>query len=67
MITVNVPEGGPSHIYDRTGRVYQSRLVDGRLVVDLLPAVFKTLIANRQNGLDWERANPEVLAQLARV
>jgi hypothetical protein len=66
MIRLNVPTGGPSHIFDRNGAVFQSRLEGDRLVVDVTPAVFRTLIANRQNGLAWERENPEALANLGR-
>jgi hypothetical protein len=66
MITCNVPKDGPSHVYDRDGRVYQSRMGDdGRLIIDLRPDVLRSLLGNRTNGLAWHDANPDALALLA--
>jgi hypothetical protein len=67
VITCIVPKDGPSHVYDRQGRVYQSRMADdGRVIIDLLPEVFRTLLSDRKMGLAWHDANPEALAVLAR-
>jgi hypothetical protein len=68
-LVVYVPENvGISHYYSNTGnRVALSRVTDdGRVVIDLFPAEFKSLLADRQYGLSWESANHEAL-QLAAV
>ena len=66
MITINVPKGGPSHIFDRQGRVYRSRMEGDCLVCDVLPEVFRTLLGDRHMGLAWQSLNPEAVQLLAR-
>jgi len=40
--------------------VYNARMHDGRRVVDMPPALFKTLLGGG-NGLLWQRMNPKTL------
>ena len=66
MITAFVPKNGPTHVYSKEGRVFCSRINDdGRVVIDLRPDVFRSLLADRTMGLGWHDANPEALRQLA--
>jgi len=65
-LTIHVPAHiGLSHFYGNGGRVCVVRELDGRTVIDLFPAEFRSLLAG-QHGNDWRLANPEALALLAR-
>jgi hypothetical protein len=66
MLTLHVPPGiGTSHIYDIRGNVYRSHISDeGSVVIDVPPAVFHALLADRQNGSLWHNSNAEALRVL---
>ena len=68
-LIVNVPPGvGTSHYYSNRARVAQSRVTeDGRVVLDLFPQEFRTLLSDRRFGQLWHDENPEALSQLAGV
>jgi hypothetical protein len=53
---INVPPNGPSHVYGKDGAAYMSKMIDGRLVIDVPPDIFRSLLCSRQ-GKDWEDAN----------
>lgn len=53
---VNVPTNGPSHIYGRDGKAYMSKVMDGRLVVDIPGDLFHSLLRGR-DGKAWDDAN----------
>jgi hypothetical protein len=65
-LVVNVPVNvGATHLYGKGGRVCQSRMTeDGRVVMDLFPDEFKSLLASKKHGHDWHNANPEALRAL---
>ena len=65
MLTLNVPEGGPTSVYAANGQEFRSRMVDGRLVIDLPPETFRSLLSDRRNGLLWYNANPEALLAIS--
>jgi hypothetical protein len=51
------PNMGLSDIIDTaSGRTYKARILDGKLVVDATPQIFKMLLAGA-HGKDWEQAN----------
>jgi hypothetical protein len=66
-LIVNVPQSlGISNYYGERGRTTQSRVTeDGKVVLDLFEGEFKTLLMGR-HGLEWQTANPDLLALIAR-
>ncbi len=68
-IQVTIPDGlGLSHFFGTNGRVATARVAeDGRRVLDLFVHEFRTLLGDRQYGLDWHNCNPEALRQLAEL
>jgi hypothetical protein len=65
-LVVNVPASvGSTQFYGRDGRVAVPRNQDGRIVLDLYEGEFRILLANRQHGLDWQNANPTLLAEIS--
>lgn len=66
MITVNVPpNSGMTDFHAPGGRVYQPRLQEGRLVMDVEPIHFRSLLRSETIGQQWVLANPEVMHALA--
>ncbi|WP_342711441.1 hypothetical protein AAFG13_06105 [Bradyrhizobium sp. B124] len=54
---INVPASvGMSHYYPSGRPVIQSKMLDGRLVIDLLPGDFTSLLTG-QHGAAWAAAN----------
>jgi hypothetical protein len=68
-LVVNVPAAvGTTHHYSGRGRVSQSRVTeDGRVVLDLFPEEFRTLLADRRFGHDWHNSNPEAVQALGQA
>jgi hypothetical protein len=67
---VFIPREAPiSHLVDAStsnGRTYAAQQDEnGKAFLDIPPLAFRRLLRDRQNGLLWERANPEALVQLA--
>jgi len=65
VITLNVPAGGPSHIVGLGGNnssttTYAARQYKGRNVIDLPKPVFFQQLQG-QDGLSWQRANPNAI------
>jgi hypothetical protein len=65
-LVVNVPAGaGLTHMYGIEGRTIQARVADdGRVVIDLFPQEFKSLLADRKYGDLFRKANHECLRRL---
>ncbi len=61
MITVFVPPNASiTHVFDINGRAFQARVADdGKVVIDVTPSVFLSLLMGRQNGKAWEDANKD--------
>ena len=54
---VNIPsETGITHLYAKDGSCFMAKVVDGRVVVDIPPDVFRSLLQGPQ-GLLWEKVN----------
>jgi hypothetical protein len=65
-LVVNVPASlGSTSFVGKDGRVAAPREQDGRIVIDLFEGEFKILLRNRQHGLDWQNANPTLLAEIS--
>jgi hypothetical protein len=55
--TIHIPPNlGISDIVDQSGRRFQTRMVGDRRVIDITPAVFRSLLAG-PHGEDWRVAN----------
>jgi hypothetical protein len=54
-VIINAPDG-TSHVYGRDGTAYMSKILNGRLVIDVPPEVFRTLLLSQQ-GKAWEDIN----------
>jgi hypothetical protein len=55
--TVRIPAGlGITDIVDQNGRKFQARAVGDQRVIDITPAVFRSLLAG-PHGEDWRRTN----------
>ncbi len=56
---------GTSTYYSDRGRVAHARVADdGRFVLDLYPAEFRSLLMGLDDGLHWQTANPEAVRAL---
>jgi hypothetical protein len=67
-LVVFVPDGfGISHYHGAGGRVVQSRVEGDCVVLDLFPAEFRTLLADRSHGLAWLKANEESVVALGQL
>jgi hypothetical protein len=67
---VYVPREVPiSHLVDSStssGKTYATQQDEnGKAFLDIPPLIFRRLLRDRQNGLHWEKSNPEALVQLS--
>jgi hypothetical protein len=63
MTTFAVPAGAPNRIGGRGGRIYPTRVSEGRTVVEMMPEDFESLLSGPQ-GKSWRDANPGLAVSL---